>query len=369
MKKNILFVHSGDSWLRGSEKVLLDIVDGLDLEKYNPILICQEHALLLAEEFEKRNITSYRYPMASLMLYGGKNPIAFIRTVVKICALVRKHKIDLIHTTSGLSNQYCLPAGKLCRVPVVAHIQGRYLRSSRASSLINYADYVISVSRTNLQDYKVSPERSRVIYNGVDMSIFSPSDQEREAVRAELGIKPGEKVVASVGSLIERKRPDLFLKIAEKVLESCPDTRWVLVGHGPLADKISKMVDDMNLSDKVILLGERKDASRLLKGFDLFLLTSSAEALPLSLLEASSTGLPIVATRCDGNTEIVEESVTGYLAGVDDFDEYCDGCRKILSDSKLSGEFSLNSRRRCEELFSMEQFYKEMNAFYESVFK
>ena len=368
MKKNILFVHSGDSWLRGSEKVLIDIIDGLDFDKYNPILLCQDHAELLANEFRKRNLLCYQYPLASLMLYGGKNPLAFIKTVVKICSLVRKHKIDLIHTTSGLSNQYCLPAGKLCNVPVVAHIQGRYLRSSRASSLINYADHVISVSRTNLEDYNVSPERSKVIYNGVDISAFSPSNEEKDSVRNELGIQPGEKVVASVGSLIERKRPDLFLRIAKKVLSKCPNTKWVWVGDGPLKGMVSSLVDELGIDDNVILLGERKDVSRLLKGFDLFLLTSSAEALPLSLLEASSTGLPIVATRSDGNTEIVDEGLTGYLADVNDFDAYCDGCRKLLCDPHLLDEFSKNTRRRCEEMFSMEHFNKEMNEFYDSIF-
>lgn len=145
--KRILFVHEGDNWIRGSEQVLFDMIDTLPQSEYTIKVCCNSSAIALIDALAKRRIECVPLKLNSLLVYGGHNAFSYLKTCIDISSVARKFKADLIHASSGLSIQYCLPAAKLLRIPSITHVQGVYLKSSRVQSMVSFATRQLFVSK------------------------------------------------------------------------------------------------------------------------------------------------------------------------------------------------------------------------------
>lgn len=136
--------------------------------------------------------------------------------------------------------------------------------------------------------------RWRVLYCGIDLEPFAAS-VSRDEVRRELGIPSGAFVVGHVGRFSEQKNHNFLLDVFAEVVRNEPKVRLLLVGDGPLREKVEKKAEGMGLSDKVIFAGVRSDVSRLMLGaMDVFVFPSHHEGLPLALIEAQAAGLSAV---------------------------------------------------------------------------
>jgi glycosyltransferase involved in cell wall biosynthesis len=138
-------------------------------------------------------------------------------------------------------------------------------------------------------------ERWRVCHCGIDLSPFRvPVD--RNAVRAELRIPPTALVVGHVGRLAAPKNHGFLLRVAAEVVRMDPRVFFVLVGEGPLRERIEREAAELAIRERILLTGSRADVPRVLRAFDAFLLPSAREGLPLVALEAQAAALPIVLT-------------------------------------------------------------------------
>jgi glycosyltransferase involved in cell wall biosynthesis len=154
------------------------------------------------------------------------------------------------------------------------------------------------------------PGRIRLLPNGVDTVRFSPDPSARARTRAQLGL--GDRFVwIAVGRLIAQKDLPNLLDAAREALTG--DDLLLLVGGGDLAEALPGWVAARGLGDRVRILGVREDIAELLRAADAYVMSSAWEGLPIVLLEAASTGLPIVATRVGGNADVVVDGVTGAL--------------------------------------------------------
>lgn len=365
--RHILFVHSGDNWIRGSERVLLDMIDALPRDKYRVTVCCRDSAHALIKELSSREIITYPMPLHSLMLYGGHNLFRFLGTAWRIYKLARTSGADLIHASSGLSIQYCHAASLLLRIPSIAHVQGIYLRSSRTMSLLSKATLQLFVSEAVAKPYK-SVRQKTIFYGGIDTVRFAPSTHHRQRARSELGIKPSSMVVGFVGSLEERKRAGFFLQMAAMLKQSVPDLRFVIVGDGPLARTITHQRSDLELEHDVLLLQERSDIEVLMNAFDVLVCPSRSEAFGLVAAEAGSVGLPVVASDIDGLPEIVQDDETGYLCSPDDLEAFIARTRQLLSDPALRARLGANARQRICAQFSKRRFAQRLQDIYADLF-
>lgn len=227
--------------------------------------------------------------------------------------IIRKNGYyDIVHSHVQHFNGYVLRLAKQAGVPIrIAHSHNDTsvleTKASRARKLYfnltkwwisRYATIGLAVSRPSAQSlfgchWEKDP-RWRVFYCSVDLTPFRQA-VDREAVRIQLGISANAFVIGHVGRFQEQKNHEFILHIAGLLARKDANIRLLLVGDGLLRTEIKEKVDQMNLSNRIILAGVRSDVPQLmLAAMDMFLLPSLHEGLPLVLLEAQAAGLPCI---------------------------------------------------------------------------
>lgn len=365
--KKILFVHEGDNWIRGSERVLLDMIDALPKNEYTLKVCCQSSATELIDELVKRQIDYAALKLNSLLIYGGHNVFSYVKTCVGIFSVAQKFKADLIHASSGLSIQYCLPAAKLLGIPSITHVQGVYLKSSRVLSMASRATLQLFVSQAVAKPFTANRARQHILYNGIDSQKFAPSAASKAHLRKELGVTDDDVVIGFVGSLEQRKGIGTLFKVAAELKDYQLHLRFVVAGGGPLLASLVEELNHLGLQDRIMMLGERSDTPALLNAFDMLICPSTSEAFGLVAAEAASTGLPVVASNIGGLPEIVEQGVTGYLCDPSDARDFTERCRELVQNKALRRSMGHNGRNVIEERFSMQQFRMNLLKFYDAL--
>jgi sugar transferase (PEP-CTERM/EpsH1 system associated) len=202
------------------------------------------------------------------------------------------------------------------------------------------ADAVFTVS-SDLRAYHarqawISPQRLRVLANGVDSERFAPSQHKREALRVSLGLSPSTLLIGTVGRLVAIKGHASLLDAIDPLVRRGIDLSLILVGDGPELDRLrAKAAASVHLAPRVHFLGASKDVSGALNGMDVFALPSISEGMSNTLLEAMSTGLPVVATRVGGNPELVADGVSGLLSEVGNTAELTAQLESLALNSEL----------------------------------
>ncbi len=194
-------------------------------------------------------------------------------------------------------------------------------------------------SRLANEDYAgwlgLDPSRIACIPNALDEELFPrPLSAETEALRRELGLRAGDRVMLGVFRLAEEKNPLCFLRTVERVAREVPSLRAFVVGVGRLAEPFAREIETRKLSGTITALGQRSDVNVLMSLSDLLLLTSSHEGLPNVVLEAQLSGLPVVATDVGGTSEALRAGESGVLCRSDDDAALAAACVGILTDGE-----------------------------------
>ena len=180
----------------------------------------------------------------------------------------------------------------------------------------------------------------------------------------------GPKIVGTVSRLVEVKDIGLLLETAKLLQISRPDVRFIIVGDGPQRVDLEAQVIKLGLSGTVELRGEVRPAWSALREFNIFALTSVSEGIPLSVLEAMSLGLPVVATKVGGMSEVVVDGVTGYLVSRNADRKrtavaLAERLEFLLSDPQKLEQMGASGCRRVKEVFSTETAVSKTLRFYE----
>lgn len=286
----------------------------------------------------------------------------------RLARLLRRRRIDVVHTFLLTAGIWGALAGRLARVAAVVgternvdHLEvkdrpvtirlyrlaTRYLQDRVLGNSEAVRRYVIQALR--LPESKVG-----VVYNGIDMAAMQPR-RVRQEVRRELGIDDDVPVVLMAARLHPQKNYPLFLDVAEKVRRSQPDVRFVAAGEGPLRSEVDGWIRDRGLGDVVTVLGGRSDVPDLMGMADIVLLTSDWEGFPNTLLEAMTVGRPCVATDVGGNAEVVVSGQCGYLVSPGDPDRLVRHLVALLDDGTMRHVMGEAGRCRVAERFSVER--------------
>ncbi|WP_406695901.1 glycosyltransferase [Singulisphaera sp. Ch08] len=295
--------------------------------------------------------------------------------------LLHCERVDVVHAHqygpffySALARQFGV------RVPIVLTEHGREFpdNTSRTHHIANRLllrrhDRVAGVGsevRRGLIDKEGFPAgRVEVIYNGIDLSPYEGAVSDREVVRRELGVAPGDLLIAQIARLVAIKDHATAVRTLEQLvrIQSARNARLVIVGDGPEAERIRAIIRDRGLDPHVLMLGRRQDVPRLLRAADLALLTSLSEGIPLSLIEAMAAGLPVVATRVGGVSEVVEEGRTGFLAPSGDHEALADHLLRLAEDQELCTRMGRAGRTRAWERFSEDRMVAEYEQIYREI--
>jgi len=362
MQRTVLFVHYGDNWIRGTEEALLRLIERLDPLEFRPVVLCNQ--ALLAERISRipgARAELIRIP--EIMIDAGHwrlELLAWRRAIGRIHAAALRWGADLLFASNGRPCQSGLYAARRARIPLVAHVHSdyslRYLalyRLHRASRVVFGSEAVKSAAERRIR----FRGESHVVRYGVDTRRFRPADQREGSLRACLGIPPASPVIGQVSSLIPRKGIDVLIEAFARIRRERPDAHLVVVGSGPGEEVLRDRVRRRDLDGAVHFPGAVDGADAYYRHvFDIHVLASRLEALPLSLVEAAACGLPQVATRVGGVPEIVLDRRTGFLVEPDDPADLAARLSMLLSQPELRSKLGGNARRHVLDGFTIERY-------------
>lgn len=211
-----------------------------------------------------------------------------------------------------------------------------------------------AVRRALIENEGLPESRVEVIYNGVDLTALSrPDTNARERIRAEFGLDPSAFVVAQVARLHELKDHQTALRTIDEARKSVPGIRLLLAGDGDQRSAVEATIRERKLEEHVILAGTRKDVANILAASDVFVLTSISEGIPLTVIEAMAARRPVVATAVGGLPELVENSVTGFLASSKDYLALSRSLVTLANDPDLRRQMADRAADRAETCFSL----------------
>jgi glycosyltransferase involved in cell wall biosynthesis len=216
-----------------------------------------------------------------------------------------------------------------------------------------------SISRAGL-----APKKIIVIPNGVDVAKFS---NVRPADLSEFGIPPGSQVLLTIGRLDRQKGLDDLIEAAALVVRTHPDTHFLLVGEGPERAALERTVREKGLVARVHFAGWRADVPELLAASYALVLSSHWEGLPNVILEAMSAGLPVVATRVEGTSELVIEGRTGRLVSSRAPQALAAAMESLLNDPQEAAAIGRAGRDRAAAEFSWEKMTGRYDELYRSL--
>lgn len=300
----------------GLERVVIDLIGAQRALGCEVRVICLFEPGTLAPELQAQGV--------EVESCGKRNGLD-LRALRRARTLMRRFGTEVLHTHNAAAHYYATAAA--VGLPVRRRINTRHgMGATRASTRrewlyrlsLRATDWVVTVceaARRDLLERGLAARRGVLaIPNGIRVEQFEPgSDDCRAALRRELGFGPDTAIVGTVGRLNWAKDHPVLLHAFAALRARLPDVGLVVVGGGERREAIEALVGELGIGDAVRLLGDRSDVRALLRGFDVFALSSRTEGYSLALLEASAAALPIVATDVGGNAEIVREGVSGHI--------------------------------------------------------
>lgn len=261
-----------------------------------------------------------------------------LRAIIRLRRVIARLQPDLVHSHMIHANVLARVTRPVSRIGVLvctSHSIGQEGRGKEALLRLTdrLADKTTHVSRIGLEGYLarriVAPHRARWIPNGIDLRRFDGAGSHRQVTRQELGVPEEVFLWLAVGVFRPMKAFNLLVRAFAEV---SPDAHLVVAGDGPQRRQIEDTVGELSLQDRVTLLGSRNDVNELMSAADAFVLSSThGEALPLVLLEAAASMLPVVATDVGGCREIVKDGVNGMLVPPSDPKALAQAMREVRS--------------------------------------
>jgi glycosyltransferase involved in cell wall biosynthesis len=212
----------------------------------------------------------------------------------------------------------------------------------------------------------ITDGRINTIINGVDTNKFSPG-KGNQLVSQALNINDSDFVVGTVGRLVDVKNYPELINAFSKFHEKHTNTKLVIVGDGPCMNDLKSLSHALGLSESIIFTGKRNDISELLKFFDVYALSSWNEGISNTLLEAMSSGVPVIASNVGGNTEIIIHGEVGFLYESGNRDMLFSRLDELYCDQAKQDLFSQNARDHILNNYSMEAMLNKYSEVYSHV--
>ena len=367
----------------------------------------------IIDELEAAGIQTHLIPAGNLELFFQ---------IKKVKHFVLQHGFDIIHAHlpwAGILSRF---VGKELSIPIVYTEHNTWERYNKISYLGNrmtfkHQDVAIAVSNEVALSMRLNsiwdPYRRggrlkvRVVQNGVNTEVFksergrlenerleiegvenkrlengrleierleiegvenrrleSGGDLGIPSLRDQLGIPEGALVIGKVAVFRSQKRLWLWIEIALKILEKCPETHFLLVGDGEWRERILSQINKSGKSAHFHWVGVQKNVVPYLSLMDIYLSTSEFEGLPIAMLEAMSCEVPVVATRAGGIGEVIQHGKQGYLTEIEEWEELEKYCVELLQNPQLQQQMAHAARERVIEKFSMKRMVSELEKIY-----
>jgi glycosyltransferase involved in cell wall biosynthesis len=332
-----------------------------------------------ARDFEVLDgIRIHRCAMVSLTGVIGAQLSFSPSTPFKMLELCQKENPDIVHANNRFFfTTVCAAAlKKLMRKPLIVtlhlgpmNFKGRGVLGLAiriyegviSRSIVRLADEVMAVSgavRDHALKLGARPDDVVEVPNGVDAQEFKPG---------VVSGSNGAKKVICVGRLIQNKGVQFLVGAAPLVLSRHPNTKFIVVGDGPMKEDLIQLAGRLGVGSAFNFLGTVPSVADLLRSCDLLVRPSLTEGMPLTVLEAMASGLPVVASNVAGTPEIVHDDETGILVKPGDVDQLAAAVNRILSDEHYARGMGHTARCLINDHYSWDRTVEGTLRAYEAV--
>ena len=189
-----------------------------------------------------------------------------------------------------------------------------------------------------------------LIHNGLDP--YKLDLLERDEARSQLGLPHSKKIIGTIANFYPTKGLEYLIESATKINRE--DVVWCVIGDGTERHALNKLIEENGLTEKVLLVGRKEQASRYLNAFDVFLLPSVKEGFPWVILEAMGAKLPIIATNVGAIPEIIENGVNGYIIDPRNSNQISEHVTMFLDNESRANEMGIQAHQRVLFTFNIE---------------
>jgi glycosyltransferase involved in cell wall biosynthesis len=366
-KLNIILVTPQLS-IGGAESHVINLAIGLAQIGHSVSVISQGGDLV--KYLEKAGIEFIRAPI------GSKNIVNLIRSWFVLRQLLKTRKIDIIHVHAVIPAIICRLAAYNRKIPIISTGHGWSQNMYRLVSMILNitCDHMIVVSdlmRNKIIASGFPADRVTRIYNAIDFNEFNQyDDPDKYSFRQSWQIRKNDILIGLVGRMSEkRKGHAILLKAFKEVASDFPEARLILIGDGKLRCKIEKHIQNLNLSDRVIITGFRVDMPLVYSALDMLVVPSLWEGLPMVLLEGSACGKPVIATNVGGIPEVIIHEKTGLLVPPGDAKSLAISIKTLLKRPDWGKQMGEASKNRTVKLFNNQKMIQDTTRLYFHVLK
>jgi len=335
----------------GLERLLVEFARHTDADRFDLRFVSLGDRGTVASEIEQSGwlVTTLRQPR-------GLRPSLILR----LAQFFRAWNTDIVHAHNLRPLLYAAPAARLAGAKVLHTRHGHQYRAGRrsqsqfriASALAKRVVCVSDDSAALSRAQGVPIRKLRTIHNGIDTRRFSYSGP----------CATGPAVM--IGRLSPEKDPESLVRAMQLVIREQPALRLEIAGAGPCMPSLIQLTRDLNLESHIHFHGEVKNVAQLLARASMFILPSRTEGISLTLLEAMSRGLPVIATRVGGTPEVIEENTSGLMVAPQNPQQLAQAILQIHSGPSRARLMGLAAHHRVATHFDVRRMINDYEDLY-----
>lgn len=359
----------------GAQRQLFELVKGMDKKKFQPYILTLRSEGSMESDFQQ-------VPGLEILPMKKKGKYDLL-CLFRIFNKMRQLKPEVVQPFLTPATFFGLLPSIWSHVPIIVvterNASGRTDRSLgfrlyawTEDFFSRFADWAIPNSeagRISLIQRGISSKRIRVIFNGLNFQRLETAEEKIQPIRLKYHLLPENKVVGMMARFFPIKNHAAFFKMAALVSQALPNTRFALLGDGPLRNEMVDLSSQLGLDQKTIFFGEQKDVGAYLSLFDITVMTSDAEGCSNSILESMAMGKPVVATDVGGNREVISPGETGFLVPPGDSQAMAEKVIQLLRKPDQARLIGQKAREFAITKFSVSRMITEYESLYETTLK
>lgn len=369
MKRKIRIAHLiNDIGPAGKEKSLLKLLAHMDRSVFENTVI------VLHRIYKPDLIDPALFQLIHLDHAGGND----FRLPFKLAGILREQKIDLLHTRSWGTLAEGFLGAKLGGVPLIVHSEHgtfpeKWLHRWVQRCFWSLNNRTLAVSGELKERMSkltgISPQRIKVILNGVEDQRFYPSADLRREFRRRHGFSDDDFIVGTVGRLFDVKNHPMLIRATAAVVREGHEIKTAIVGGGPREVELRKLAGELKITGNIHFVDFVSDVNMHINGFDVFTLTSFSEGCSNVIQEAMFCEKPIVATDVGGNGELVHHRETGLLVESDNHEQLAQALIELKEAPQLRQRLARAAREYAMKHFTVANMAREYQRVYLEEFR
>ncbi len=353
----------------GAEMLMLNIAKNINRQKFKVVVCCLGEEGIIGREIKDLGVEVVSFNFNKI---GSLNPgLLFI-----LVSFLKSRKFDIIHTHMYNANYYGRVGALLAGIPViVSAVHNTYAKRKLHRIIINRILSKITkmvfvgtpAVKEDVNKYDHIPDdKIEILSYGIDTEKFLEK-HDRDAIRKDLGLAPGDCIVGNVARLEKAKGQKYLIEAVQILKDKGLNVKCLVVGSGSLEQELRNLVTAKEVEDRVFFLGTRTDLPELFSAMDMFVFPSLWEGLPLSLLSAMAAGLPIITTHAGGIRDVIVDGEDGIVVPGSDASAIAKAIEKVLNDKELRKMLSENARQKVLQYYSAEVMTRNLEVKYEEL--